>query len=333
VTEGGRTGVVLTNLGGPDAPEAIEPFLFNLFSDPVILSIRPGVLRRYVARRIARGRAPRVAKDYAKIGGASPLPERTAEQARALEAALEARAPGRFATAVAMRYWRPTTEEAVSSLSARGCDRFLHLPLYPQESRATTGSSSDELRRVLAAHAPRAPLSEVRSWHLHPRYLAALHRTVTEGLVPLRAQGGERPHVLFSAHGLPERFRRAGDPYVDQVEETYRAVAGRLPEPASLSYQSRVGPVRWVGPATDETIARLGREGVRTLLVVPLGFVSDHFETLFEIDLLYRDLAKASGIERFSRAPSLNDRPDFVDALADLVLRARAGASRASRAG
>jgi ferrochelatase len=319
-----RTGVVLTNLGGPDAPSAIEPFLRNLFSDPVILSIRPGFLRRFAARRIAARRAPRVALDYARIGGASPLPARTDEQARALEAALEAVAPARFATAVAMRYWRPTTEDAVTSLLRRGCDRFLHLPLYPQESRATTGSSSGELRRVLARLAPAAPLAEVRSYALDPGYVAAVARTVAQGLASLRADGGGDPHVLFSAHGLPERFVRAGDPYVGEVEETFRAVSSGLSEPASLSFQSRVGPVRWVGPATDATIERLGKEGVRSLLVVPLGFVSDHFETLFEIDLLYRDLARRHGIQRFARAPSLNARADFVAALRDLAVRAAA---------
>ena len=315
----GRVGVVLSNLGGPDTPEAIRPFLENLFSDPVILSIRPGLLRRFVARRIAAGRAPKVAVDYRKIGGASPLPARTEEQARALEAALEAAEPGRFAVAVAMRYWRPTTQDAVAALQARGATRFLHLPLYPQESAATTGSSGAELRRVLASRAYGAPLAEVRSYALDPGYVAAVRRTVDEGLEALRGEGAPTPHVLFSAHGLPERFVRAGDPYVGQVEATFRAAAEGRAEPCSLSFQSRVGPVRWVGPATDATIARLGREGVRSMLVVPLGFVSDHFETLYEIDILHRDLARASGVERFARAPSLNARPDFVAALAALA--------------
>jgi ferrochelatase len=317
-----RTGVVLTNLGGPDEPGAIEPFLRNLFSDPVILSIRPGFLRRFVARRIAASRAPKVALDYGKIGGASPLRAATEAQARALGTALEAVAPGRFSTAVAMRYWRPDTGEAVEALLARGCERFLHLPLYPQESRATTGSSSDELRRVLAARAPRAAVSEVRSFHLDAGYVAAVRGTVEEGLARMRAEGAGEVHVLFSAHGLPERFRRAGDPYVGQIEETRAAVARGLSESTSLSFQSKVGPVRWVGPATDETIGRLGREGVRSLLVVPLGFVSDHFETLFEIDLLYGDLARRHGIERFARSPALGTRPDFVAALRELVVRA-----------
>src|SRR5688572_8911265 len=169
----GRTGVVLTNLGGPDSPWAIRPFLTNLFSDPVILSIRPAFLRRLVARRIARKRAPKVALDYAKIGGRSPLPKITAAQARGLEAGLERRAPGRFACAVAMRYWKPSTEDAVRALQDAGCDRFLHLPLYPQESLATTESSSRELRRVLALRARAAPLVEVRHWHDHPGYVAA----------------------------------------------------------------------------------------------------------------------------------------------------------------
>ncbi len=319
-----RTGVVLTNLGGPDTPEAIEPFLVNLFSDPIILSIRPGFLRRFVARRIARKRAPKVAKDYARIGGASPLPRLTDEQAKGLAAVLERRAPGRFATAVAMRCWKPFTEDAVRALLARGCDRFLHLPLYPQESRATTESSSEELRRVLRDLAPEAPLAEIRSYHDSPGYVAAVRRTVDEGLAALRAAGADAPHVLFSAHGLPERFRKAGDPYIGQIETTRRLVAEGLPAsvPSHLSFQSRVGPVEWVKPYTDDTIRALGQAGVRALLIVPLGFVSDHFETLFEIDVLYADLAKASGIPLVVRAPSLNSRPDFLEALADLALAA-----------
>jgi ferrochelatase len=318
----GRTGVVLSNLGGPDEPAAIEPFLVNLFSDPLILSIRPGFLRRFVARRIAKRRAPKVAKDYARIGGASPLPRLTNDQAKGLEAVLERRREGHYAVAVAMRYWRPWTEEAVGALLARGCDRFLHLPLYPQESLATTESSSRELRRVLAERAPSAPYHEVRGWSTNPGYVAAVRRTVDEGLADLVASGARDPHVLFSAHGLPERFQRAGDPYVDQIRTTRDAVGKGLSVPTHLSFQSRVGPVRWVKPWTDETIAALGKDGVEALLVVPLGFVSDHFETLFEIDVLYGDLAKASGIRRFARAPSLNSRPDFLEALADVATAA-----------
>jgi ferrochelatase len=315
----GRTGVVLTNLGGPDAPDAIEPFLENLFSDPVILSIRPGFLRRFVARRIARARGPKVAKDYARIGGASPLPRLTNEQAHGLERVLEERAPSRYAVAVAMRYWRPSTEEAVDLLLARGCDRFLHLPLYPQESAATTGSSSLELRRVLGARAPSAPLAEVRSWHDAPGYVRAVRATVDEGLAALRRAGARSPHVLFTAHGLPERFRRAGDPYVAQVEAARAAVAAGLDAETHLSFQSRVGPVEWVRPYTDDTVKALGAKGVESLLMVPLGFVSDHFETLFEIDLLYVPLARASGIAHVARAASLNSRQDFLETLADLA--------------
>jgi protoporphyrin/coproporphyrin ferrochelatase len=328
-----RVGVVLTNLGGPDTPEAIEPFLKNLFSDPLILSFGPGFFRRFVARRIAKKRAPKVAKDYATIGGASPLVRLTDAQARGLEAILEQRAPGRFAVAVAMRYWKPFTEEAVVSLRTRGCERFLHLPLYPQESEATTESSSRELRRVLATrdgasakchevatNVPDSVLAEIRGYHLHAGYLAALRRTIDEGLATLRASGARSPHVLFSAHGLPQRFEKRGDPYVGQIKATRDAVAAGLTVPTTLSFQSRVGPVAWVKPYTDETILRLASEGCKDLLVVPLGFVSDHFETLFEIDRLYGDLAKSHGVERFMRAPSLNDRPDFLETLADLVL-------------
>lgn len=314
-----RTGVLLTNLGGPEVPASIEPFLYNLFEDPLILSIRPAFLRRFVARRISKGRAPKVAKDYALIGGASPLPRLTDDQAKGLARVLERRAPGRFATAVAMRYWKPFTTDAVATLRAQGCDRFLHLPLYPQESRATTESSSREIRRVLGAG---APFAEIRGYHDQPGYVAAVRRTVDEGLAAMRTQGVAAPHVLFSAHGLPERFRKAGDPYVGQIERTRALVATGLDVPTTLSFQSRVGPVAWVKPYTDVTIERLAGEGVKALLFVPLGFVSDHFETLFEIDIQYAELARSRGIEHVRRAPSLNDRPDFLEALADLVLEA-----------
>lgn len=322
-----RTGIVLSNLGGPDVPASIEPFLFNLFADPLILSFRPAFLRRFVARKISKSRAPKVAKDYARIGGASPLPRLTDEQAKGLEALLEAEAPGRYAVAVAMRYWRPFTEAAVDALLARGCDRFLHLPLYPQESRATTESSSLELRRVLAEKAPKAPFAEIRSYHLDAAYVAAVRRTLDEALATMRASGPQEVHVLFSAHGLPERFEKTGDPYVGQIRATRDAVAKGLDAPTTLSFQSRVGPVAWVKPYTDATIERLAAEGVKALLFVPLGFVSDHFETLYEIDLQYGDLARSKGIERVGRAESLNARPDFLAALAGLVRRAPAPAT------
>lgn len=316
----GRTGVVLSNLGGPDTPQDIEPFLTAMFSDPLILSVRPGFLRRYVARRIARKRAPKVSKDYAKIGGASPLRRLTEDQARVLGGVLEIRAPMRFATAVAMRYSRPTSAEAVRTLLAKGCDRFLHLPLYPQESFATTESSSRALREALATEAPRAAFDEVRSYFQQPGYVGAVRRTVDEGLAALRAKGGDAPYALFSAHGLPQRFVKRGDPYVEQVAATWRAVTRGLDVPTSLSFQSRVGPLRWVRPYTDETIRRLAKEKVKALLLVPLGFVSDHFETLYEIDMLYAGLARERGIAHVERAPSLNSRGDFIESLAGLAL-------------
>src|SRR5262245_12838029 len=232
-----RTGVVLTNLGGPDTPDLIEPFLRNLFSDPLILSIRPGFVRNLVAWRIARKRAPKVTKDYARIGGASPLRRLTEEQARALGVELHRRAPGEFATAVAMRYSEPSTESAVRSLLQLDCERFLHLPLYPQESTATTESSSRVLREVVERLAPGRPVAEVRSYHLHPGYVAAVRKTVEEGIAAVRAAGGDAPVVLFSAHGLPERFRKAGDPYVGQIEATREAVAKGLSVPTRLSFQ------------------------------------------------------------------------------------------------
>jgi ferrochelatase len=339
----GPTGVALLNLGGPDRPESVRPFLLELFRDPDVLRLPGGAaIRHALAWLIATLRAPKVARNYASVGG-SPLLARTLAQERALEAALNggAEADGagddaadggarRFVVRTAMRYWKPRAESAVGELLAARCRRIVALPLYPHECRATTGSSIEELRAVLARMAPRLPLAVVRSYARDRRYLDALARCVEEAITRARSEAAERggagggsggePALLFSGHGLPLRIAESGDPYVGEIEATIAGVMARLPAFRGrhlLSWQSRAGPVKWLEPSTDATLRRLGAEGARTVVIVPVSFVSDHIETVHEIDIELAHVARVAGIATIVRAPALDVRPDFIAALAE----------------
>jgi len=323
------TGVLLLNLGGPDRPESVRPFLLELFRDPEVLALPGGApVRNAVAWLIATLRAPKVRRNYAMVGG-SPLLERTLAQERALEERLHRDGGGsrdggapRFLVRTAMRYWRPRAATAIDALLAAGVRRFVALPLYPHECVATTSSSVGEVAALLARRAPDAPLAVVRSYARDERYLAALARCVEEGLAKARAAGDGEPHLLFSAHGLPLRIVAGGDPYVGEITATVAGVVARLRGfrgAHELSWQSRAGPVKWLEPTTDATLRRLGASGVRSLVVVPVSFVSDHIETVHEIDVELAATARAAGIATFVRAPALDVRPDFVAALAAQV--------------
>lgn len=313
-----RRAVVLFNLGGPDSPEAIRPFLLNLFNDPDIIPL-PAVLRWLqpsLARYIVSKRLPRVTKYYETMGGHSPLRRLTEEQAEALEAALsEAGMP--MPVVVAMRYWHPTTEEAIARLAELKVDEVILLPLYPQYSVATTGSSLGHFREALAKSGLSVRQRVVDDYHTDARYIEAIAKTVTEAL----DRTGPDACVLFSAHGLPESLIRKGDPYQRQIERTRELVIETMGFTGRhmLSYQSRTGPVKWIGPYTDQALVQLAAEGVKKLVMVPLGFVSDHLETLYEMDRMYRDQALSLGFEQFERARSLNADPAFIQSLVTQV--------------
>ncbi len=309
-----RTGVILLNLGGPDSLEAVRPFLFNLFSDREIIPLGPPFMQRPLAWLISTLRAPGTRKAYALIGGASPILRITTAQADALEQALKK--AGDFRVYVGMRYWHPFITDAVRRAREEGARRIVGLSLYPQYSKATTGSTKERFDEAVERYGLESRF--IGSWYDHPLYIDALADVVKKGL------GGFRAEVLlFSAHSLPMRFVEEGDPYVREVEGTVRALLERLGEapPHRLCYQSRSGPVRWLGPSTDEVIVELGRKGVRRVMIVPVSFVSDHIETLYEIDILYRELAEREGME-LRRVEALNTHPLFIAALRDLVLRA-----------
>lgn len=309
-----RRGIALLQFGGPDSPEAIRPFLRDLFNDPEILPY-PWFVRRPLAWTIAKFRTPIVSENYAKMGGASPIGMWTDKQADALR-----RAMPDVPVEVAMRSWRPPIADAVAKLLAAGCDEILALPLYPQYSFTTTRSSMTELLAQLRYQAKgrRITLRAIRSWPTHRGYIDATCGTVRRAL----AEFVTPPHVLFNAHGLPMKVVNKGDPYPSEIRDTVEACVrslGLADGRWSLSFQSRVGYLEWLRPYTEEEIPRLAACGVRDLLVVPLAFVCDHFETLYEMRILQAGIAKDAGIERYVVAPALNDDPTFLAALVDLA--------------
>lgn len=315
-----RTAVLLLQMGGPDSTEAVEPFLRNLFSDRDIIRIGPSLLQPFIARLIARRRAAGVAGHYGRIGGASPLRRLTEQQALDLEAALG----NGYRCFVAMRYWQPDTLQALEAIKRQGIERIIALPLYPHYSRATSGSSLNELERVAARFPSPFRLVRVRQFHDHPLYIAALAEKIRQGLAAFSDPAGVQ--LLFSAHGLPRSFIDSGDPYLDQVRETVALVMERFEGISHhLAFQSRAGPVKWLEPSTEATIVRLAGAGCRQLLVVPISFVSDHIETLFEIDIQYAEQARALGVADFRRIESLNSSPLFIACLTELVKGAEQG--------
>jgi protoporphyrin/coproporphyrin ferrochelatase len=322
-----RVGVVLFQLGGPDSLDAVEPFLRNLFLDPDIIPMGPlGFLRGPLARYIAKKRSVPVAGRYAMIGRRSPIAILTERQRVKLSAALAAHMDPVVTTA--MRYWKPFTEDAVAALQARGpLDELVLLPLYPHYSYATTLSSMKEWRRVYGHPAGGPPEHAVDSFYNHPSYIQAVVQKV--GVCLRQFSDSSRIHLLFSAHGLPMSLVEKGDPYPQQIAETVRLVCEsgarqypRWPKTHVLCYQSRVGPSKWLEPPFLGTMERLGHEGVKEMLVVPISFVTEHIETLHEINIDGRMDAKKWGIERFRMMPAVGDSVPFIEALRDEVLKA-----------
>ncbi len=317
--------MVLFSLGGPPDLLSVEPFLRRLFSDREIIELPLGaVLQPLFAWLIAKLRGPSVRRNYALIGGGSSQLYWTQEQARALEAQLNRKAE-RFRVHIAMRYWHPSTHAALAAAAAEGQRRLVTLTLYPQYSQATTGSSRRELERALGGrpYRDRFEVTHIDRYPSDPLYLEALADTVRRGLEDFPLDRRDRVVLLFSAHGLPQRFVDRGDPYVAETEETRRGVLDRLglPNRHELAFQSRTGPVRWIGPGTDEMLDRLGGEGVNEVLVIPISFVSEHIETLYEIDMLFAERAHRAGITDYRRCEALGTHPTFIEALARLVER------------
>jgi len=309
-----KTAVVLLQMGGPDSLEAVEPFLYNLFSDRDIIKIGPAFLQPFIARMIVKRRAPKSAANYRDIGGKSPLRELTEQQARELEKVLG----DDYRCFVAMRYWNPFTDEALAAIRQAGISRIIALSLYPHYSRATSGSSFNALEKCLADARPRPEMSYVRQFYNHPLYIQALAEKIEQGLAGFPDRS--RVQIFFSAHSLPQSFITEGDPYLDHIQATVKLVMERFEGVAHhLAFQSRAGPVKWLEPSTQDKLKELAALGHQEVLVVPLSFVSDHIETLHEIDIEYREEAHKLGITNFQRMESLNSSPIFIQCLAELV--------------
>ena len=322
-----QTAIVLFNLGGPDDLASVEPFLVNLFRDREIIQLPGGaILQPLMARLIAKMRGPSVRENYRRIGGGSPQLRITRDQARALEARLNAGAHGShtYRVFIAMRYTRPSAEDALTAIAAAGIRRIVTLTLFPHWSKATTGSSRNAFDRALAGPggpSVRFDVTHIEHYADNPLYLDAMAATVRSAWDGIAQERRARTVLLFSAHGLPQRFIDEGDPYVEHINRTRSGVLERLnlPNRQLLAFQSRTGPVKWIGPGTEEVLAELGGAGVSDVLIVPLSFVSDHIETLYEIDMLFADAARAAGITGYYRPPALNTHPLFIEALAGLV--------------
>lgn len=326
----GQTGVLLLNLGGPERPEDVRPFLYNLFSDPEIIRLPFRWLQKPLAWFISTSRARKSQANYAQIGGGSPLRRITEQQAKALKAAL-ANLGIEANLYIGMRYWYPFTEEAIAQIKRDNIRNLVILPLYPQYSISTSGSSF----RLLEALWEKDPVLRqihytlIPSWYNHPGYVAAMADLIRQELD--QCPDPDTATVFFSAHGVPKSYvTEAGDPYQEQIETCVKLIMDALgrPNPHVLAYQSRVGPVEWLQPYTEDVIPQLAAQGVKALVVVPISFISEHIETLQEIDIEYRELAKEAGIEVFRRVPALNDHAGFIAALAELVKESLAAPPR-----
>ncbi|KPK53267.1 MAG: hypothetical protein AMS22_07620 [Thiotrichales bacterium SG8_50] len=314
-----RTAVVLFNLGGPDSLEAVEPFLFNLFSDPDIFKLPLGfITQKPFARLISRRRAPEAAKGYEAMGGKSPIGEYTRAQADALSTALED--AGDYQVFVCMRYWHPMSDEVVAQLKSAGFGKVVLLPLYPQYSTTTTGSSYNDFNRAClrADYHPR--IHYIEEWYKEPRYQQTIADAIQKAAKELPEPDPAKIELLFSAHGLPQKIVKRGDPYQQQIEATYAAVQKRLNWPhTTLCYQSRVGPLEWLRPYTEDVIKEKARAGAKQMLVYPIAFVSDHIETLYELGVEYAEVAREHGIDNYRVVPALNTDPGLITTLKELV--------------
>ncbi|WP_259781824.1 ferrochelatase [Aestuariispira ectoiniformans] len=319
---GQKTAIILFNLGGPDGPETVKPFLFNLFNDPAIIGL-PQPFRWLLAKLISGRRAPEAAKIYEELGGRSPLLPNTKVQAKALEKALEGDrgSLGDVRCFIAMRYWHPFAHEAASAAREWGADQVVLLPLYPQYSTTTTGSSLKDWKRAASNLGFKPKTRAVCCYPGEEGFVDA----VADKLKATLAELGDIPQqdlrILFSAHGLPQKVIDGGDPYQKQVEATAAAIMTRIADTEHdwlVCYQSRVGPLEWIKPYTEEEIRRAGAEK-KHLVVVPIAFVSEHSETLVELDIEYRDLARECGVPGYHRVGTVDDHPAFIEGLARIV--------------
>ncbi len=314
-----KIAIVLFNLGGPDGQDAVQPFLRNLFSDPAILRV-PGFVRKPLAWFIAKRRAPIAKEIYQEIGGGSPILPQTEAQADALSAKLQSDGV-KAECFIAMRYWHPMSDETAAKVKVFDPDRIVLLPLYPQFSTTTTESSFADWDRAAHAIGLNKPTDRIISYPTDLGFITAQAELIAD---KVKEMGSKPYRLLFSAHGLPKRVVESGDPYCDEVEESAAALIAQLEASGheiadwQICYQSRVGPLEWVGPNTEDEIKRAAGDKLG-LIIVPLAFVSEHSETLVELDIEYAEVAEEVGVQDYLRVPTVQSHPAFIQGLAQLV--------------
>ena len=311
-----KIAVVLLNLGGPDSLKAVQPFLENLFNDPDIFKLP---FQKSLARFISKKRAPKVEKEYEQIGGKSPINEWTEKQRSMLEIKLR-NAGNDVDVLIAMRYWKPLTQEVVTVVETGNYDKVIMLPLYPHFSISTTGSSFNEWKRFYKGD--KSKLIYIDSYQTHPLYIKAINERIDESLLHFPEEVRKDVPLVFSAHGTPVSYLKKGDPYSFQIKDTIEAVIKlrNSSHEHHQCFQSKVGPAKWLEPATDTMIEKLAARGKKHLLIIPISFVSDHVETSFELDIEYRHIAEKAGIKNYIVMTGLNDSQTFVDALSDIIM-------------
>ena len=313
--------ILLIQLGGPENLDEVPGFLYRLFSDPDVIRVKPALLRKAIAASIAFGRKKASRELYRSIGGGSPIRRLTEQQAAGVERLLAARGSA-VPVRAAMTCSAPMLEDVVRELAREGVRRFLAIPLYPQYSLTTTKGALERARAAVG-RVPGGELVEMCSWPAHPLFVEAHADLISSEIAQFPDPRPEAVHLLFSAHSIPKKLvTREGDPYQGEIEASVAAIAARLGNrsPRSLAYQSKLGPVEWLGPATLDEIGALGRAGTSQVLVVPIAFVTDHVETLYEVDQLFGEAARTAGIAHFRRTRGLNDHPKFLAALEDIAM-------------
>jgi ferrochelatase len=312
--------VLLMNLGGPETLGDVKSFLYRLFEDPEVIRIPFAPLRKFVAWAISTSREKKSQAMYAKIGGGSPIRRLTDQQAEALQSSLHKM--GKEVSAfTAFTCSAPLVEDVVKSAAERGATSFLAFPLYPHYSLTTTKSALDRARAAVYKFAPQAAYAEIKEWPTQPSFIEAHVDLIRQELARFSDEDRDRVHIVFSAHSIPEKLvTELGDPYKKHMEQTVAAVLGRLEwkGPSTLAWQSKLGPIKWLGPSTEDVVVRLGKSGVKNVLVVPIAFVTDHIETLFELDQELAEEAREAGVANFRRTAGLNNHPAFIQALTEL---------------
>jgi protoporphyrin/coproporphyrin ferrochelatase len=319
-----KRGVLLFNLGGPETQRDVRPFLYNLFSDPEIIHIKSDALRKFLAWSIASIRQSKSRNLYRQIGGGSPLRKITEAQATALSSALSSRDMA-ASVYVGMRCWKPSIEEAVDKILQDQVTQLVLLPLFPQYSVTTTGSCLKYFKTLQdkLGLSSKIKISAIESWFNNPLYIESMAEMIEKSLNEFSSMENGKIHLLYSAHSIPASYVEKGDPFLEQTRRTVALISSQLgnKHDCRLAFQSKVGPVKWLGPSTRETLVDIVRNGGSRVLAIPISFVSDHIETLQEIDIQYKSLATRLGMKEFRRAASLNLHPKFIDALADLSIQ------------